>query len=132
MPIRNFPGRGSAPMESGDRELRVLIEQRPAADAVDETGAPTDAPWTTLQYAWMERNEASGEERFTSGQITTPKVMQWKMGYVPTMDPDLLDVPKLRRLVWQGRIYDITDASLIGRYEGVELLTLSTARGIAQ
>jgi hypothetical protein len=41
------------------------------------------------------------------------------------MDPDLLDVPKRRRLVYKGRTYDIVAAGQIGRNEGVELLTLA-------
>jgi hypothetical protein len=44
------------------------------------------------------------------------------------MDPDLVDVPKLRRVLFHGRIHDIVAANQIGMREGVELLTLASGR----
>ena len=127
MAKRNLPLGGAIPMESGERTIRALIQQRSAVDAVDAGGHPTET-WSTLMYAWFRKQDQKGEERFVAGQLSGPKVTQWEMGYAASMDPDLLDVPKLRRLVYQSRIYDITDASLIGNREGVELLTLDAKK----
>lgn len=44
------------------------------------------------------------------------------------MDPDLVDVPKKRRLSYQGRIYDITSASVEGRKEAIRLTTLASSK----
>ncbi len=130
MAKRNLPLGGAIPMEPGERTCRVLIQQRPSSDPVDGGGHPAET-WTTLQYAYMRKQDQRGEERFVAGQISGPKVTQWEMGYVGSMDPDLLDVSKLRRLVYQGRVYDITDASLIGNREGVELMTLDAKQVLA-
>ena len=45
--------------------------------------------------------------------------------YRADMDPDLIDVPKVRRLLYKGRVYDIVAATLLSRQEGVEVETLA-------
>jgi hypothetical protein len=69
-------------------------------------------------------------ERFTADQNKGAADTQWEMGYRPDMDPELVDVVKKRRLLYQGRVYDITSADLIGRFEGIELVTLSGSGGV--
>ena len=50
------------------------------------------------------------------------------MSYIASMDPELVDVPKLRRLVYQGRTYEIVHAAMIGRREGIEFLTIASSK----
>lgn len=125
MARRNQFDGAAIPMEVGERDKHVTIQQ--LAESAGTSGFPVDT-WTTLAIVWMRKLDASGSERFRASQLSAAVDTQWEMGYRADMDPDLLDVPKLRRLVYQNRIYDITFASQIGRKEGVELLTLAAAR----
>jgi hypothetical protein len=118
-------------LRSGARDRPVLIEERQSGDTVDGAGFPSDnsAGWTTLSaLEWMHKRDLGGQERLTAQQLSSPIDTVWTMSYRADMDPDLVDVPKLRRLVYQGRTYDIVAASQIGLREGVELMTLAAPR----
>lgn len=127
MARRNLPFGSAIPMEPGERDRRVTIQQLTAAKA--GSGYPKET-WTTLQTAWMRKLEISSglgraSEKFKASQTAASIETQWEMGYSADMDPEAVDVPATRRLVYQGRIYDITAASMIGRREGIELLTIA-------
>ena len=107
------------------RQWIVTVEQRPSTDAVDASGAPTDEPWTKLYVGKFSKDFISGRERFTAQQMSAPYDTRWKSNYRRDMDADLVDVCKLRRLVYKGRVHDIVAASVVGRNEEIELLTLS-------
>jgi head-tail adaptor len=127
MAKRNVASGRAIPMEPGERDRAVLIEQ--AVETTGSSGFPVQT-WTTLAYpVWMRKMDMRMQERFNAAQISAAADIQWEMGYRPDMDPELVDVPKTRRLRWQNRTYDITGASLIGAREGVELLTLSKTGG---
>jgi len=112
-------------MEPGERDHTILIQQRAASDAVDSVGAPTDDPWTTLVAAMpASREDISARERFAAEQLSASYDTRWEINYRLDMDPWLIDVPKLRRILYQGRVLNIVAANQIGRREGVELLTL--------
>lgn len=114
------------PMEPGERDRIITIEQRPAADGVDASGTPTDGPWTTLVAEMpAARLDVQGYEKFRADQESARYDTRWEINYRADCDPDLVDVPKLRRVVEFGRIYDIESASVIGRRAGIELLTLA-------
>jgi len=122
MPIGKTVLSGRPEHASGLRDKRVRIE---ALRAEASGGFPTET-WTTLTpEEWMSKFDLRADERFASSQESAFAETQWHMPYRADMDPDLLDVPKKRRLVYQGRIYDIVAASLIGRERGVEVLTLA-------
>lgn len=124
MARRNQFDGAAVPMEAGERDRYVVIQQRPDSDATGISGYPVDN-WTTLASVWMRRMDASGSERFRAAQLSSAVDTQWEMGYRPDMDPTLVNVPKLRRLLYQSRAYDIVFASEIGRREGIELITLA-------
>lgn len=112
---------------AGERTWPVTIEKRDAADAVDGSGAPTDPNWSTLcQTAWMKRVSATGQERFEAAQESAPVRTVWELNYRPDMDPDrVTDFTKVRRLKFNGRIYDITFGEVMGLNEGISLDTLA-------
>jgi hypothetical protein len=113
---------------SGNRDTPVEIQQRPATDAVDGSGFPSEDAntWTTLQEVeWMHKASVGGQERFASLQTSAPVDTRWVMTYRADMDPDLLDIAKVRRLVYLGRRYDIVTGVVIGRHHGIALTTLS-------
>lgn len=114
--------RDLAPMEAGDRDRDVTIEARTATE--DASGFPTETWATLVTPVWMS-HAAKGSERFIADQESAKADGLWEMGYRSDMDPELVDVPRDRRLVWQGRAYDIVAASCINRHEGVQILTLS-------
>ena len=107
---------------AGRRDLRVTIEQ--LTPSTGSTGYPIET-WTTLTTVWMGREDLLAGERFTANQETAFKDTRWEMEYLADMDPDVLDVPKVRRLNHEGRIYNIRSASMIGRRRAIELITLA-------
>lgn len=111
----------------GERFYPVKIEKRPSTDVADSSGAPTEeGQWTTLsRVEYMQRMDLNGQERFAAAQESAPYDTAWQMVYRSDMDPDRLDVAKLRRIVWQGRTYDITFASVIGNKRAILIQTLA-------
>lgn len=102
---------------------QVTIQSRTAG--VDASGAPSET-WATLTTAWMARTIVNGGgEFFKADQLSGAIVTQWTMRYLDTMDPDQVDVPASRRLLYFGRVYDIVQAELLDRRVGILLRTLA-------
>jgi head-tail adaptor len=118
-------------LDAGRRNRHITLEQRTVADTADATsGEPLDAVWTTLVAAMpAARLGLVGMERFHSEQTRARFDDRWQINYRRDMDPELVDVPKLRRLSYQGRTFEIVAASVIGRRAGIELQT-QAASGI--
>ena len=112
--------------DAGKRDRWITVQQRSTTDQADSSGTPNEVgTWTTLVTAYAEKMAIGGRERFTAEQRSAPYDTRWRIGYRSDMDPELHDIAKIRRLTYQSRIYDIVDAQLIGRREGVDLLTLA-------
>lgn len=127
MPLPPAPRDRSA--TTGARDRFVTIQERPTTISKDRSGTPIDGPWTThLDHVAVERVDIEGRERFTAQQLTTPYDTRFRLPYVPSMDPETQNVPKLRRVLYRGRVHDIVFAKLLGRQEGIELLTIATAK----
>ncbi len=107
---------------AGARDRWVTIQTRPP-EAVGQSGFPTDAPWSDLATVAMAREDVEAGERERGAQELAVSYTQWAMPYMPEMDPELVDVQKLRRLVFAGRQFDIIGASPIGRAQGIAILT---------
>jgi len=122
MAKRNLASGDAVPMEAGERNRYVVIQQ--LTETIPDSNYPMET-WTTLATVWMRKMDATGTERFTAAQLAAAFETQWEMGYRGDMDPEQVDVPKRRRLRYHDRIYDITQASVIGRREGIELLTIA-------
>lgn len=114
-------------VEPGLRDRVVTIQQTSTTDAADaSSGAPVQA-WTTLVAGMpASKTDVSGWERFQQNQISARYDQRWVINYRADMDPDLVDVPKVRRLLVGSRVLEIVAASEIGRREGIELLTLGS------
>lgn len=123
MPIGRGVLAGKPRTAAGQRTCRVLIEQ------LTETTGTTRFPketWSTLvDGEYMSRLDLRADERYAGAQESAFKETQWHLAYRSDMDPDLVDVPKTRRISYLGRTYNIRSASLIGNKQGVELITLS-------
>ena len=106
----------------GERDRQVTIQS--IAQGTGTSRFPTETA-SDLFTAWASMTPLTGRERFTGAQISAPFDTQWQLPYRADIDPDLLNVPKARRLVYQGRVYDIVSAVVVGRREAVELNTVS-------
>jgi hypothetical protein len=117
-------------LNAGKLIHEVTVQRKPDPTEVDASGAPIDGTWVDLITAKMAReSERSGTgEQFKAGQESAAFVTLWTMRYHPQMDRDLVDVPALRRLVYQGRAYDILDAETIDRKNGIRLRTLAASK----
>ena len=112
--------------DRGKADRWITIQQRSTADQADSSGTPNEVgEWTTLTGSYAEKIVIGGRERFTAEQRSAPYDTRWRIGYRSDMDPELHDIAKIRRLTYQSRIYDIVDAQLIGRREGVDVMTLA-------
>lgn len=118
-----------AGVPSGYRDQSILIEQRPATDTPDPVSGEPTADWTTLVASMPAARESlRGWERQTANQTTAGYDERWEINYRADMDPDLVDVPKLRRIVFGGRTLDIVSANQIGRRRAIEFFTLGNGR----
>lgn len=95
---------------TGTRNRLVTIQHGTTAPGPSGAGVETfvDAP----PPIWMARSDARGGEvwQADANQIAAQALHRWSMPYLDSMDPDLVDVPKSRRLLYHGRVYDIVDA----------------------
>jgi SPP1 family predicted phage head-tail adaptor len=107
---------------AGLRDRPVTIEQLTATTG--PSGFPVEA-WTPLATLYAFRRDVRGRERFAADQQTAPYDTVWEVNYTAPLDPELVDVPTTRRLVAEGRVYEIVAAALIGRRLGIELSTLA-------
>lgn len=126
MAKRNLMNGAAIPMEPGERDKAVTIRQ------LTETtvNGLVKENWTTLAaLVWMRKMGLKGSERFAADQNVGSVDTQWEMPYRGDMDPDLIDVAKQRRLLYAGRTYEITSADVVGRREGIELITRAGSGG---
>lgn len=107
---------------AGRRDRLVTIEKRTGVSS----GYPIET-WVALTTAWMARNDATADERFVASQAQEQayQTTVWHMPYLPEMDPDLVDVPATRRLVYAGRTYNIRSAARAPGLDTVTLVTLA-------
>lgn len=127
MANRNLMNGAAIPMEPGERDRAVKIQQ--LTESLATSNFPTEG-WTTLApVVWMRKLDARGSERTRVDLTAASYETQWEMGYRDDMDPEMVDVAKKRRIVYQSRVHEIVMASVIGRREGIELLTIAGSGG---
>lgn len=107
---------------SGARDRLVTIQAMAAS--VGSSGFPVET-WTDLSAVWASRMDARGGERYRADQLSAPFDTRWEVPYSAEWDPELVEVPKVRRLVHEGRAHDIVWAEQMGRKQGIALMTLA-------
>ncbi len=108
---------------TGVRTRLITIQQ--LTESQGPSGFPVES-WTTLTTVFASKADAVGRERFGANQLSSPFDTTWQMPYLSAVDPELVNVPKTRRVVYQGRVYDIVSASPVGElHRGIELQTLA-------
>lgn len=116
------------PLDPGELNRRVTVEQ--LTQSTGPTGAPIEE-WSDLADVMMNKLDLRGSERLEAAQLSSPFDTVWQTWYRADLDPDTIDVPKVRRLNYQGRIYDITRVMPIeisGIRHGLEFETIAAAR----
>jgi head-tail adaptor len=122
MPLGRTVLSGRPQDAAGRRYTLVAIQQ-----LTSETsgGFPVET-WTTLGSWWLNKRDLRADERFVANRESAFAETQWHGPYRADMDPELVDVAKVRRLVYQGKTHDIVAAALIER-RAIELLTLASS-----
>jgi SPP1 family predicted phage head-tail adaptor len=113
-------------MTVGEMDRLVTIQQGTASK--DATSKAPKMTWTTLGTAYMAARPARGRERFAAEQLSASGDTVWHTHHREDMDPEAIDVPKYRRLVYRGRTHEIISAIHLGMREGLELVTLASQR----
>ena len=115
-------------IDTGQRDKHVTIQQ--LTESRGSSGFPVES-WTTLVSVFMAREDVGGDvssrrERFVADQQMAIADTRWTLLFRDDMDPEAIDVPKTRRLLYRGRPYNITAARPVGRRDAIELLTQSS------
>lgn len=110
------------PFESGQRDRLVTIQTLTAS--VGSSNFPVET-WTDLRQEWASKNDVRARERFVNGQNAPSADTRFDLAWSAEMDPELVDVTTKRRIVYQGRAFDIVAAEHLGRRDGICLTTLS-------
>lgn len=109
---------------AGQRDARIVVQQ--LTESAGESRFPVES-WSTLVTLFATKYDFAGDEGFKAGQATTSLHTRWEIPYRADIDPDLLDVPKKRRVLYAGREYDVIAAANIGRQQAIELVTVARA-----
>jgi len=116
-------GMSGRQVAAGLRTRQVTIQQ--LIETKGSSGFPVEN-WTTLVTVMASKNDDVGQERYAANQLSSPFDTTWQIPYIAGIDPELLNVPKKRRLIYRNRVYDIVSASPIGElHRGIELRTLA-------
>ena len=113
--------------DAGARDRLVTIQQ--VADSSGESGFPVET-WTTLATMYASRKElrtaVANEDMRPAGMLSARFETEWDLPYRADIDPEIVNVPKVRRLVYEGRVHDILHAQVIGRRRGVKVHIVSS------
>lgn len=110
---------------AGRRDKRVRLER-----GTKQTGRSTRpvVSWDLLREVWANKADAGGSERLRAESIDAVFDATFTIPYFPDMDPELVDVPAERRIVYAGRAFEVVSARQLGRRRGIELLTRTGTR----
>lgn len=116
------------PFEPGQRTRRVTVQFR--RDGQSTSSFPVDN-WDVVRSAVipMAREDVSGTEADRGHQAQSAYQTRWYLAYRCDMDPELVDVTKDRRLVWQTRVHDIVSGVVVGMRDAIELRTVANPSG---
>jgi len=113
------------PVAAGQRDTYVRLEQ--GTQSAGRSSRPI-LSWSLLESVWANKRDTSGAERLRAQQVEAQFDTTFTIPYSAAMDPTLVDVPTLRRVVYAERVFDIVFARLVGRRQGIELATRAGTR----
>lgn len=116
-------------LHSGRRDQTITIEQRSDTDSAESTSGEPVETWTTLVSNMpASRLDTSGDERFVADQTAAKFDIEWEINWRADMDPELYDIPKVRRVVLADRVHDIVSCVEVGRRAGLILRTCASSK----
>lgn len=107
---------------AGQRDRLVTIQS--LSDSKGASNFPVET-WNDLADVWASKQDVRGLERFAAAQVNASYETKWEIPYSVSMDPELVDVPKARRLIINARVHNIVAAEEIGRKRGIALMTVA-------
>lgn len=110
---------------SGARDRLVTVQSMSASKGSSNYPVET---WVDLADVWASKRDLRGMERFTAAQMSAPYETRWELPYSANWDPELVDVPKSRRLVVDGRVHNIVAAEEVQRRRLVAVMTVAGGR----
>lgn len=116
-------------LAAGRRDRLITIEQISATDVAEASSGEPVETWTTLvENLPASRLDLSGDERVQATQTSARFDAEWGINWRADMDPDLYDLPKVRRVVLGDRVHDIVSGVEVGRRAGLILRTLASSK----
>lgn len=116
-------------MDAGKRDRLVTIQYRGTTDTPDSSSGVPEDTWTTLVADMpAAKTDVSGWKRYINEEPSARFDVIYEMNYRVDIDPDLVDVPKTRRLVVGARTLDVVYAAEIGRRQGVAMFCVASPR----
>lgn len=107
------------PLRAGDLDRMITIEQYALTRDADNQPIET---WTAIATVAASWRRATANERLASAQVTAMVTDIFEIRWAPTV----VEADPKCRLVYDGRSYDLTEVTEIGRQEG--LLIKASAR----
>lgn len=116
-------------MDAGKRDRVLTIQQRSVVDTPDSSSGVPEDTWTTLvEHMPAAKTDVSGWKRYINEEPSSRFDVIYEMNYRLDMDPELVDVPKTRRVIVGQRTLDVVYAAEIGRRRGVALFCVASPR----
>lgn len=100
----------------GKLDRRIRVEQRTVTQ--NATGEADEA-WATLFETWAERRDMRGREAIAARQTDFDGETMWRIRWRADVSHDATRLVDLE----DDQIHDIVSVALIGRREGLELVT---------
>lgn len=98
------------------------IEIQSKATTLDGVGQEVET-WTTVWTPSAKVRPMRGGERFVAKQTMGAVILTFEIRYRPGVTIDR------HRIVYDGRIYDVSDVRQIGREQGLEIDASAAAEG---
>jgi len=107
-------------LAAGDLDRRIIIQRATVTKGTHNADVET---WIVLARVWAGKKDVSDRERVAAAEvaaeITTRFVIRWSSV--------VEDVGPRDRVVYDGRIYDISAVKEIGRRDGLEISAAARA-----
>jgi len=104
-------------LRSGRLDRRITLQRKTVTE--NSYGEPVES-WKDLATVWAEYMPARGAERYASMQTIGEIEIRWRIRYRSGLTP-------IDRIVYQGRVHNVTSIIEIGRGEGLEIYTRGRA-----
>ncbi|MGR3452882.1 phage head closure protein [Pseudooceanicola sp.] len=100
---------------AGKLDRRITLERGTVSD--DGFNDAIGEPWSVLAEVWAQSMPLSDGERWRAGSIGATATHRFRIRY----SSQVADLNPKDRLVFEGRVYDISGVKELGRRTGLEV-----------